>query len=63
LIDPEDIAGFADAICKLLGNPDYSAKLGRAAHQRCLEMFDWQVVAQRWNSLLQSHAVASAGNV
>jgi glycosyltransferase involved in cell wall biosynthesis len=56
LIDPEDIAGFADAMCLLLGNPDYSAKLGRAAHQRCLEMFDWQVVAQRWNSLLHSAA-------
>jgi spore coat protein SA len=56
LIDPEDIAGFADAMCLLLGDPDYSAKLGRAAHQRCREMFDWQVVAEHWNSLLHSSA-------
>jgi spore coat protein SA len=62
LIDPEDIAGFADAMCMLLGNPNYSAKLGRAAHQRCHEMFDWQVVAQRWNSLLHSSA-APAGEI
>jgi spore coat protein SA len=54
LIDPEDIEGFADAMSMLLGNPEYAAKLGRAAYQRCHEMFDWQVVAQRWNSLLHS---------
>jgi len=60
LIDPEDIAGFADAMCMLLGNPEYTAKLGRAAYQRCREMFDWQVVARRWNSLLNSPAKADA---
>jgi spore coat protein SA len=52
LIDPEDIEGFADAMCTLLGNPEYTAKLGRAAHLRCREMFDWQVVANNWNALL-----------
>jgi spore coat protein SA len=60
LIDPENIESFADAICTLLGNPEYTAKLGQAAHQRCREKFDWQVVAQNWNSLLQSPAKASA---
>lgn len=59
LIDPEDIAGFADAICTLLGNPEYTAELGRAARRRCREMFDWQVVAQRWNSLLHSRNKAA----
>jgi len=54
LIDPEDIEGFADAMNTLLGNPEYCAKLGRAALQRCHKMFDWQVVAQRWNSLLHT---------
>jgi glycosyltransferase involved in cell wall biosynthesis len=53
LIDPEDIAEFSDAMCTLLGNPEYARKLGRAAHQRCRELFDWRIVAQRWNSLLQ----------
>jgi spore coat protein SA len=53
LINPEDIEGFADAMCVLLGNPEYTVKLGRAAYQRCREMFDWQIVAQHWNSLLQ----------
>jgi len=58
LIDPEDIEGFADAMCMLLGNPESAAKLGRAAHRRCREMFDWRVVAQRWNSLLQAAKTA-----
>jgi glycosyltransferase involved in cell wall biosynthesis len=56
LIDPEDVQGFADAMCALLGDPAYRAKLGHAAHQRCREMFDWQVVAKRWNTLLHSPA-------
>jgi len=60
LIDPEDIGGFAHAMCKLLESSEYTRKLGRAAHQRCREMFDWQVVAQRWNSLLQSPAKTRA---
>jgi spore coat protein SA len=60
LIDPEDVAGFAEAMCMLLSNPDYSAKLGRAAHQRSRVMFDWAVVAQRWHSLLQSSVATAA---
>jgi spore coat protein SA len=54
LIDPENIASFADAMGTLLGDPDYRAELGRRAHQRCQEMFDWQVIADHWNSLLRS---------
>ncbi len=57
LIDPEDIDGFADAMSMQLANPEYTVNLGRAAYQRCREMFDWQVVAQRWNSLLHSSSV------
>jgi spore coat protein SA len=60
LIDPEDVAGFAEAICMLLSNPDYSAKLGRAAHQRSRTMFDWQIIAQHWNSLLHCSAATAA---
>jgi spore coat protein SA len=60
LIDPENIEGFADAMCTLLGDPEYTRNLGRAAYLRCREMFDWQVVAQKWNSLLQSPAKAGA---
>jgi spore coat protein SA len=58
LIDPEEIEGFADALCVLLGNSELTAKLGRAAYQRCREMFDWQVIAEVWNSLLHSPAQA-----
>lgn len=52
LIDPEDVEGFADTICNLLSHPEYAAKLGRAAFQRCRQQFDWNVVADRWISLL-----------
>lgn len=62
LIDPEDIDGFADAMCSLLGNPQHISELGRAARQRCLKMFDWQVIAERWKTLLllpsQAHNLA-----
>lgn len=54
LVDPEDVEGFADAMSMLLGNRDYSVKLGRATYRRCRELFDWQVVAQSWMSLLRS---------
>jgi spore coat protein SA len=58
LIDPEDMEGFADAICMLLGNPEHTANLGRSAYQRCRERFDWQVIAEAWNSLLHRPAQA-----
>jgi glycosyltransferase involved in cell wall biosynthesis len=60
LIEPEDIEGFADAMSMLLGNPEYTVSLGRAAYRRCREMFDWQVVAERWNSLIRSSAKTGA---
>jgi len=60
LIDPENIEAFADAMCKILGDPAHRAKLGSAALKRCREMFDWQVVAERWNSLLRSSAPEAA---
>jgi len=58
LVDPEDIQGFAETLSMLLGNPDFVAELGRAAYWRCLELFDWDVVARQWNSLLQELAPA-----
>jgi spore coat protein SA len=54
LIDPENIASFADAMAVLLSDPACRTELGRRAHQRCREMFDWQEIARRWNSLLQT---------
>jgi spore coat protein SA len=59
LVDPEDIEGFADVLSMLLGNPICVAKLGRAAYQRCKEMFDWEVVSKHWSSLLHELAPAA----
>jgi spore coat protein SA len=58
LVDPENVEGVADAMCMLLGNPEHTANLGRLAYQRCREMFDWQVIAEAWNSLLHRTAQA-----
>jgi hypothetical protein len=44
----------------LLGNPEYTSNLGRAAYQRCRRMFDWQVIAEFWKSLLHRSAQARA---
>jgi spore coat protein SA len=53
LINPEAVEEFAGALLSLLEKPDYRASLGRAAHQRCRKMFDWDVIAPRWATLLE----------
>lgn len=56
LVDPQNVEEFAEILSMLLGNPEYVAKLGRAAHQRCRELFDWNVVSQHWSTILQGLA-------
>jgi len=56
LVNPEDTQEFADALSALLSNREYAAALGRAAYERCRELFDWDVVSERWSSLLHELA-------
>ncbi len=56
LVNPDDVEQFASALSNLLERTDYRASLGRAAYQRCHEMFDWDIVARHWASLLHVNA-------
>jgi spore coat protein SA len=53
LVNPDDVEEFAAALSDLLNRPDYRAALGHAAYQRCLEMFDWNIIAQHWAAFLE----------
>ncbi len=52
LVNPEDTEAFADALSLLLAYREYRSKLGRAAYERCRELFDWEVISSQWNSFL-----------
>jgi len=52
LVDPEDVDSFATALSTLLAQPSRRDQLGRAAHQRCEQMFDWKVIADQFAGLL-----------
>jgi len=47
LVPPADSELLADAIIKLLDNPDYALKLGNAGFQRVMENFTWQRAAEK----------------
>jgi len=52
LVDPKDTENFAAALSDLLARPGRCCQLGRAAHQRCQQMFDWKIIADQWAILL-----------
>jgi spore coat protein SA len=52
LLNPENTEEFAEALSSLLERPDYRASLGRDAYLRCRSMFDWDVIAAHWASIL-----------
>ena len=41
LVEPDDIPGFANAICELLENPSRAKEMGQAGRRRSLERFGW----------------------
>ena len=57
LIDPENIGQFAEVLGRLISRSDDRARLGRAAYQRCLENFDWTVIAAHWACVLTDIAM------
>jgi glycosyltransferase involved in cell wall biosynthesis len=52
LVEPEDIENFAATLSTLLAQPGRRGQLGRVAHQRCRQMFDWNVIANQFAPLL-----------
>ena len=53
VVNPEEVEEFASALSSLLERADYRASLGRAACLHCREMFDWDIIAPRWASILE----------
>ncbi|MBP0004390.1 MAG: glycosyltransferase family 1 protein [Cyanobacteria bacterium SBC] len=47
LVPPKDDIAFAEAIDRILCNPEFREELGLAARQRVLEQFSWDSVAER----------------
>jgi spore coat protein SA len=52
LINPENVAEFADVLSELLAKPEYRRSLGQAGVERCQTLFDWSVVAEAWIQML-----------
>jgi|SRR5579863_160298 len=53
LIDPEDIAQYADALTELLSDSEGRWRMGRAAMERARTLFDWNVIARTWKAYLE----------
>jgi D-inositol-3-phosphate glycosyltransferase len=51
LAPPQDVAGFAAAIDRMLLNPEWRKKLGEAAKRRVQTKFSWDGVASQLNDL------------
>ncbi len=65
--DPEDDAGFASALDRVLGDPALGARMGAAGRSRALQHFAWPVVADRLEDLYDRlggrHAISHADRV
>src|SRR3954470_2323353 len=57
LVPPDDAAALADALERLISEPDVRAQLAEAAGARAAERFDADVVARRW---AQTYAAVAA---
>ncbi len=59
LIDPENSEQFGAELSNLLDDSDHRHSLGRAAYQRCRQLFDWDVIANRWAEILEGTTALS----
>ena len=47
-LDPEQyVADFADAMLRVVSDPDAAAAMGRAGRERAIESFGWPAIAER----------------
>lgn len=53
LIDPENVAQYADVLSALLHDSKERLLLGQSSLERCRRMFDWDVIAETWLRYLQ----------
>jgi spore coat protein SA len=54
LINPDRVEEFAAVLSDLLERAESRASLGLAGRTRCLEMFDWDIIARQWASVLEA---------
>ncbi|MGC9505777.1 glycosyltransferase [Baaleninema sp.] len=55
LVPPKDVEGFAEAIARILENPQWRDRLGESGRQRVEEHFSWSSVARQLDRVYQSH--------
>lgn len=64
LAQPKDAPGFAEAITRILANPEYAHALGQGARRRVVERFSWDGVAsqlsQLYGNLLSDTSIQSS---
>ena len=61
LLAQADMAGFAERILELLGNPERAAEIGARARRVAEEHYDWRVLAERLEMFLEDRAVGLSG--
>ena len=52
VVDPDDFEGLVEAVALLLTDPLRRQAMGRAARQRCSELFSVEVVAAHWRAAI-----------
>jgi trehalose synthase len=61
LVDPNDLAAFGHAVCRLLEDPGQAARLGTAAHGRVQDAFLEHRHLRQWVELIERLPVPAAG--
>jgi len=54
LVPPQNPGKLADALTRVIGDPDVAAKMGRAGRTRVLEHFTWDRIAEKTLALYRS---------
>ena len=52
LVPKNDSDAFVNAIDRLIAQPEFAQQLSIAARKK-VEQFDWEVVKQKWDAVLQ----------
>ena len=61
LVDPEDTDALATAVGGLLESCQERKRLGWEAYERCMRLFDWEVIAHEWAGVLTGNPAGFCG--
>jgi glycogen(starch) synthase len=64
LVEPEDVAGLAEAIAFMLAQPEAAARMGRALRTRVQKLFSWQRCVEAYDQIYRKlgNSTAAPGN-